>query len=1042
MKHQPLLLLCLTLLLTTTALAQEKESSNLTDIFPHPTIVGPSPTAASLGKFVDMPVAYYTGTPQVSVPLYEINTGSLSLPISLSYHGSGLKVEESNGWIGTNFALNVGGAITRSMRGLPDESQYGFFTIYETAQAINDKARTGFDYDTDLGVLNQFGEGLRDGEPDMFYFNFNGYSGRFYIDPATRKVHTIPYQKINITASYTTGVDAAIFSFIVTLPNGDVYYFGGPGYTETNSVLIANQENPPDYISSWYVRKIVSAQSSDEINFTYLEHNMQVETFASYTRSDVIPNLNNCTVGSEVSESSLTNNIYDAKKLESITFDKGSIKFISSRTVEGYPSARKLDAIEIKDAQNDVIKEFALDYKYLSGRLMLTSMTEKAGSLAKPPYQFIYNEVNVPPRETFAQDHWGYYNGKTSNTTLIPEMENGKHAIGSTPGILPGADRETDPDYLYGGSLTKLIYPTGGYTLFEYEPHQRQYTGITESKVQIGYVSMQARYDGDERQYQTDDISFQDDSQDVEIQVYIEHDDEEQREGYLDRPRVKIFEIGAENSTTRTYSQPQTLTYPMKKGKRYQIEASACCVEGSFAAIRVNVTRKTEGEITDYFGGLRIKKMTFSDGPDKSPNTVKRFGYDQEILLSFPIYNYEQTVYNTTSQIGEESCTSTVRTSRNQSALGASGSTMVYRKVTVTEEGPSSQGKTVYNYNYVPDFGAGGFPFAPVSMNEWQRGLLLERLVHDSANDTVTRMVNQYNDPYSNQENSHTLYGIKVGIRWTGSRLIPTDVNQGFYSDKFAIETTRYVSRWLYLEKTEEYDYGSEPTAGTLQKTVNYYYNNPEHGQLSRTVTTNSEGQEQTVTYQYAEDLENGLLKDRHMHSQVLEQTTTVDGTPTQKITTQYEAVASHVVPKIITNYPTGDSEAVQTEYEYDAYGNITQVLGPDGVPTSYIWGYNHTLPVAQIVGDSVATLDSKVATENIQTLDGDALRTELNKLRSLPDVQVTTYTHDPLVGITSETDPNGRKMIYHYDDLNRLQWIESEEGHVVQKFDYQYAQP
>ena len=67
----------------------------------------------------------------------------------------------------------------------------------------------------------------------------------------------------------------------------------------------------------------------------------------------------------------------------------------------------------------------------------------------------------------------------------------------------------------------------------------------------------------------------------------------------------------------------------------------------------------------------------------------------------------------------------------------------------------------------------------------------------------------------------------------------------------------------------------------------------------------------------------------------------------------------------------------------------------------------------------------------------------KLNKLRSNPrPAQVTVYTHDPLVGITSETDPNGRMMIYHYDELNRLQWIESHEGHVVQKFDYQYAQP
>ena len=54
----------------------------------------PSPTAASLGKFGDIPVSLYTGTPNISVPLFEVKGRTISLPISLSYHGSGVKVEE------------------------------------------------------------------------------------------------------------------------------------------------------------------------------------------------------------------------------------------------------------------------------------------------------------------------------------------------------------------------------------------------------------------------------------------------------------------------------------------------------------------------------------------------------------------------------------------------------------------------------------------------------------------------------------------------------------------------------------------------------------------------------------------------------------------------------------------------------------------------------------------------------------------------------------------------------------------------------------
>src|SRR6185369_3569598 len=66
-----------------------------------------SPTAASLGKYGDIPVSYNTGLPQVSLPIYTVESGSLRLPISLSYHASGLKVQETSSWVGAGWSLNA-----------------------------------------------------------------------------------------------------------------------------------------------------------------------------------------------------------------------------------------------------------------------------------------------------------------------------------------------------------------------------------------------------------------------------------------------------------------------------------------------------------------------------------------------------------------------------------------------------------------------------------------------------------------------------------------------------------------------------------------------------------------------------------------------------------------------------------------------------------------------------------------------------------------------------------------------------------------------
>lgn len=55
-------------------------------------IVPVSPTAASLGQFGNIPVGYYTGTANISVPLYEIELDGKKIPINIAYHASGIKV--------------------------------------------------------------------------------------------------------------------------------------------------------------------------------------------------------------------------------------------------------------------------------------------------------------------------------------------------------------------------------------------------------------------------------------------------------------------------------------------------------------------------------------------------------------------------------------------------------------------------------------------------------------------------------------------------------------------------------------------------------------------------------------------------------------------------------------------------------------------------------------------------------------------------------------------------------------------------------------
>ena len=54
----------------------------------------PTPEQASLLKFTNIPAGNHTGVLGYSVPIYTIQGKEFSLPISIDYHGMGIKVNE------------------------------------------------------------------------------------------------------------------------------------------------------------------------------------------------------------------------------------------------------------------------------------------------------------------------------------------------------------------------------------------------------------------------------------------------------------------------------------------------------------------------------------------------------------------------------------------------------------------------------------------------------------------------------------------------------------------------------------------------------------------------------------------------------------------------------------------------------------------------------------------------------------------------------------------------------------------------------------
>jgi len=264
------------------------------------------------------------------------------------------------------------------------------------------------------------------------------------------------------------------------------------------------------------------------------------------------------------------------------------------------------------------------------------------------------------------------------------------------------------------------------------------------------------------------------------------------------------------------------------------------------------------------------------------------------------------------------------------------------------------------------------------------------------------------------------------------------------------------ISTWVYPDKeiVTSYDQNGENPVTT---TSNYFYDNINHFQLTRTEALNSKGQLIRTTNKYPHDYIGTAIYDEMRSKNIIgalintkSEIINTSPTPATPLSEQQIAYANtgnyNYSPIAVKKAVKGNALEIEGNIEqYDDMGNILQFRGKSDVVTSVIWGYGKLYPVAQVVGasyaDAIAQLSMSV--ETLQSLDGATLRTEINRIRTgIPAARVTTYTYKHLVGATSITDPNNKTNWYEYDAFNRLAIVKDQDGNVVKKNEYQYAIP
>ena len=238
-------------------------------------------------------------------------------------------------------------------------------------------------------------------------------------------------------------------------------------------------------------------------------------------------------------------------------------------------------------------------------------------------------------------------------------------------------------------------------------------------------------------------------------------------------------------------------------------------------------------------------------------------------------------------------------------------------------------------------------------------------------------------------------------------------------------------------------------------------YNNKYLPSIQKTILPDLSFNE--TNYSYAQEKGNQLLINKNIVGIPLETITTKTNNGVSKILSKTEniyptslpdsQIGNFVLPKIVKSYDLSNNLSSFTEVtldKYDTKGNLVQYTTKDNIPVSIVWGYNFTLPIAKIEGafydDIVTFVGDMITKSNDDALDPTKEQVlldaedNLRKNSNFSNYQISTYTYDPLIGVTSVTPSSGIREYYKYDTTNRLEKIVDINNKLLKEFDYHYA--
>ncbi len=1039
-----------------------------------------TPDVSAFQKYNLTDINLYNGKIDLSIPIYEINTGGIKVPISITYNSGGIKVDQISSNVGMGWNLNAGGSIIRNIKDLPDHgvimggrirgglgeaaiAEIGFLSeASDNSPSGHSSPTVSAHIDSSPDIFTAISPGLHSkfyltnlnrGNPHDFHFNTSTYNINF-IDGSATKGETVTKKSLINTLPANGFLESEVLGYFVTSwkgyhpndyekfeltnTNGILYKYGSPdlyesvpsytgdinywledGSLQTNLAYLKATASGQyrERVSAWNIDEIEDPLTNRKVNFQYQKYN-KPEKRETRTASNTAllenampfiggptnyPRLDVCAYGfmsdyipteqrpNPADECLVKNSFIYTKypqnnRIESIKWDNGEVKFYYDLVRQDATDEKALTRIEVV-LNNKLIDTYFLNYSYFNSKencsewqckrlkLDYINVLSAEDTQQKRYYTFdYYYDHPLPKVNSLQQDFLGYYNN---------------HGVEQEPinmHVHPQVQKSPTV-YYSGGNVSPFagegIVIPGDYSL---ESNDYSLTGLLKKVTNPLGGFNEYEYELNEFSDGTEYNWKSKKGGGIRIKTQIINDGKKER--YISYE----YKLNNNQSSGILIGKP-VYGYPLGYDHARRSE-------GNNVSFVVYTNDKGNVELTNdgYVGYRRVIEREVGKG-------YKEY-----------IFSYEPNIY------------------LEEIAEGA-----------------------FYNYCYNFLFNQSSFGKSNFINRDILRGKLLTENLFDNFGNALRQTEYKYRNDLL-QEISipyQTTLTQPLGIiSYPGPDFVSL-VSVYKYTNKLRFE------RNVLVEKIDkEFIKGVE-----VETRKEVIYDNV-YPMVKKEKFTFPDHSISEVNYLYPHDFGNQLLIGANMLSVPLSSETKSILNGVTKTIAKQETIYSKNVDTSNLIQPTSvlktnldNSQSSELTYDkYDNKGNLLQFTMKDGLSTVVLWGYKQSLPIAKIEGATYAQVMQKfgLSTTDLKSyLDLDIVKksdldidssSENNLITSLKGFRdtlhstervITTYTHNPGIGITSIQEPNGLISFYKYNKENKLESILNNDHQIIKEFTY-----